>query len=146
MIATVRNILKEKDDQVWSVQPDTPLIEAVVLMAEKKIGFVPVIQEKKILGVFSERDFARLMVARHDLPLDTPVGDVMVSPVYFVHPDQTVEECMAVMSAKHFRHLPVMQDECCIGVISIGDVVKRMVLEKDIAIENLENLLWANLV
>lgn len=146
MMATVRNILKEKGDHVWSVQPDTPLIEGLVLMAEKKIGFVPVINEGRILGVFSERDFARLMSAQSDLPLDTHVGDVMVHPVYFVHPDQTVEECMTVMSAKHFRHLPVMLDERCIGVISIGDVVKRIVLEKDIAIENLENLLWANLI
>lgn len=146
MIATVRDILKEKGDQVWSVKLDTPLIEALVLMAEKKIGFVPVIEQGNILGVFSERDFARLMSAQSDLPLDTHVGDVMVHPVYFVYPDQTVEECMAVMSAKHFRHLPVMQDECCIGVISIGDVVKRIVLEKDLAIENLENLLWANLI
>jgi CBS domain-containing protein len=146
MIATVRTILKEKDDHVWSVEPGTPLLEALVLMAEKKIGFVPVMTEGKILGVFSERDFARLMAVSSDLPLDTPVGEVMVYPVYFVHPEQTVEECMAVMSAKHFRHLPVIQDEQCIGVISIGDVVKRIVLDKDTAIENLEDLLWANLI
>jgi len=146
MVTTVRDILREKGDHVWSVQPDTHLLRALVLMTERNIGFVPVLEDGKIVGVFSERDFARLLAEQSDLPLDTPVGEVMVHPVYFVYPDQTVEDCMTVMSAKHFRHLPVMQDERCIGVISIGDVIKRIMLEKDIAIENLENLLWANLI
>jgi len=96
--------------------------------------------------VYSERDFARLMAAREDLSLDTPIEEVMVHPVYFVNSDQTIQDCMAVMNAMHFRHLPVIADHKLIGVISIGDVVKRLMLEKDYTIDELENLLWANLV
>lgn len=146
MTVTVRDLLEEKGYQVWSVSPVTTLQETLRFMAEKKIGFVPVLSETKIVGVYSERDFARLMAAREDLSLDTPIEEVMVHPVYFVNSDQTIKDCMAVMNAMHFRHLPVIADHKLIGVISIGDVVKRLMLEKDYTIEELEHLLWANLV
>jgi CBS domain-containing protein len=146
MTATVRDILEEKGYQVWSVSPETTIYETLRLMAEQKIGFVPVLKKGKIAGIYSERDFARLMAARSDVTLTTPVGEVMVNPVYFVKPEQTVQDCIQVMTAMHFRHLPVIVNEKVIGVISIGDVVKRIMLEKDYTIEQLENLLWANLV
>ena len=146
MTATVRNILDDKGSEVWFVSPDTSIYDTLRTMAEHKIGFVPVIEHEKILGIYSERDFARLMAARSDMPLDAPIRSVMVTPVYFVNPEQTLRECMQVMSAMHFRHLPVLDGEKIIGVISIGDVVKRIMLERDYTIEELENLLWANLV
>jgi len=146
MTVTIQDLLKDKGYQVFSVQPETTLGETLRLMAEQKVGFVPVMQDGKIVGVYSERDFARAMADRDDLPLNTPVKDVMVYPVYFIKIDQTIEDCMAVMTAMHFRHLPVLDGEKIIGVVSIGDVIKRLILEKQYTIEQLENLLWANLV
>lgn len=146
MTVTIRDLLENKGYQIYSVEPETTLAETLRLMAERKIGFVPVMEEGKIIGVYSERDFARLMAAREDLPLSTPIREVMVHPVYFIKVDQTIEDCMAVMTAMHFRHLPVMDGEKVIGVISVGDVIKRWILEEDFTIEQLENLLWANLV
>ncbi len=146
MTLTVRNILEEKGFDVWVVQPDTSLEDTLRMMAERKIGFVPVVESEKIVGVYSERDFARLMATREDIPLHTPVRELMVHPVYFINADQTIEECMTVMSAMHFRHLPVMDGGKLVGVVSIGDVVKRLMLEREYTIQELENLLWANLV
>lgn len=146
MTATVGDLLLDKGYQVWSVNPDSSIQDTLRLMAEHKIGFVPVEEKGKIVGIYSERDFARLMATRDDLPLDTPVRDVMISPVYFVRVEQTLQECIEVMSTMYFRHLPVIDGEDLVGVISIGDVVIRMMIEQDFAIEHLEDLLWANLV
>jgi CBS domain-containing protein len=146
MTVTIHDLLEDKGYQVFSVQPETTIEETLRLMAEQKIGFVPVMQEGTIVGVYSERDFARALAARDDLPLDIPIREVMVHPVYFIKIDQTIEDCMAVMTAMHFRHLPVLDGEKVLGVVSIGDVIKRLILEKEYTIEQLENLLWANLV
>ena len=146
MTATVGDLLSDKGYQVWSVNPETSIQDTLRLMAEHKIGFVPVEEKGKIVGIYSERDFARLMAARDDVPLETPIREVMIHPVYFVRVEQTLQECVEVMTAMHFRHLPVIDGEDLVGVISVGDVVKRMMIEKDFDIEHLENLLWANLV
>ena len=146
MSVTIRDLLTDKGYQVYDVQPDTTLEETLRLMAEHKIGFVPVMENGALVGVYSERDFARMMADREELPLSIPMRDVMVSPVYFIEADQTLQDCMAVMTAKHFRHLPVMDRGQVVGVVSIGDVIKRWILEKEFTIEQLEHLLWANLV
>jgi CBS domain-containing protein len=146
MTVTIQDLLKDKGYQVFSVQPETTIEETLRLMAEQKIGFVPVMQAGKIVGVYSERDFARAFAARDDLPLNIPIKEVMVHPVYFIKINQTIEDCMTVMTAMHFRHLPVLDGEKIIGVVSIGDIIKRLILEKEYTIEQLENLLWANLV
>lgn len=146
MTVTIRDLLEDKGYQVFSVEPETTIEETLRLMAEQKIGFVPVVKAGRIVGVYSERDFARLMAAREDLPLNTAVSEVMVHPVYFIKINQTIQEAMQVMTAMHFRHLPVLDGEKIVGVVSVGDVIKRLILEKQYTIEQLENLLWANLV
>jgi len=146
MSETIGDFLKEKGYDIYSVQPETTIMETIRFMAEKRIGFVPVLQEGRIMGVFSERDFARLLAARDDISLETPIRAVMVSPVYFIKSNQTIDEAMAVMNAMHFRHLPVLDEERLIGVVSIGDIIKRNLLNKDFTIEQLEAILWANLV
>jgi CBS domain-containing protein len=138
-MAIVKNLLDNKGRQVWSVTPQTPLRETLKLMAEKNIGAVLVLEEGKIVGIFSERDYARYAASRESLLLDEPVGNFMTRSVYYVSPQQTVEECMALMTTKHIRHLPVLEGDQLVGVISIGDVVKQLLEEKEITIQSLEN-------
>ena len=138
-MAIVRDLLKIKGNDVWSVPPHTSIKDALLLIAEKNIGAVLVIDAGKIVGVFSERDFARYMASVDELSRTLPVSDLMSKPVFFANPDQSVEECMAVMTARHFRHLPVMEDEELIGLVSIGDVVKQLISEKEVTIKSLED-------
>ncbi len=145
-MTTVRDLLEKKGKEVWSVAPTTPLKEALVLMAEKKVGALVVVEEDKLVGIFSERDLARSVAHSDDFSTRAPIRDLMISPVYFVSPEQTVEECMTVMTVKRFRHLPVMEDNQLVGVISIGDVVKSVIAEKDSAIQDLEHFLWVNMI
>ena len=146
MSKTIHDLLKKKGFEVYSVNPDSSIKESLQLMAEKRIGFVPILENGTIVGLYSERDFARLIAARDDVALDTPIREVMVSPVYFIRSHQSIDEGMAVMSAMHFRHLPVLNGDQMIGVVSIGDVIRDALLEMDYTIEQLENILWANLV
>ncbi len=138
-MAIVRDLLKIKGNQVWSVAPESSVKAALQLMAEKNLGALLVMSQEKIVGIFSERDFARHMVGVKELSEDMKVRDLMSQPVFFAHPDQTIEECMAVMTAKRFRHLPVIEGDQLIGLISIGDVVKQLISEKETAIKGLED-------
>ena len=138
-MAIVRDLLKIKGNQVWSVAPETPVKESLKLMAEKNIGALVVISSGAIVGIFSERDFARHMASVNELPDSLLTQDLMSKPVFFANPDQSVEECMAVMTAKHFRHLPVMEESKLMGLISIGDVVKQLISEKEVTIRSLED-------
>ena len=138
---TISQILKEKGNEVWSVAPDVSIQEALQLMTEKRIGAVLVIDSDKVVGIFSERDFARQVVLGNGISLGDPVSKAMTKTVYYVNPEQTIDECMALMTQKHFRHLPVLQDNQVLGIISIGDVVKTMISEKDITIRGLENFI-----
>lgn len=138
-MAIVKDLLKEKGSAVWSVTPQTPLKIALELMAEKKIGAVVVMEGDKVSGIFSERDFARYAAKPVQVSLETPVGEIMTREVYVITPEKSVEECMALMSVRRFRHLPVMEKDRIIGVISIGDVVKQVISERDIQIKALEN-------
>jgi CBS domain-containing protein len=125
---------------IFSVTPVTTILEALKLMAEKDIGAVLVMEGDKVMGIFSERDYARRGTLQGN-PVTTPVKDVMTQKVYYVGPDQSAETCMAQMSDKHFRHLPVVKDGKVIGVISIGDVVKTIINDKETLIKGLENYL-----
>ncbi len=146
-MATVKDMLDGKGYTVWTVAPGENLRQALSLMAEKKIGALPVIDEGKVVGIFSERDFARHATESPNcLDLDVPVSDLMTHPVYYVNPEQTVDDCMAVMTAKKLRHLPVLEDSKLIGLISIGDVVKHVLADKENTIELLEHFLWVNLI
>jgi CBS domain-containing protein len=140
-MATVKNMLDVKGKQVWTVQDTLPIRDALKLMAEKNIGAVIVNQGEKMVGIFSERDYARFSISLGYLLLDDPVGQYTTHSVYFVTPEQTVEEVMSLMTARHIRHLPVLKDGKLTGLISIGDVVNQMIVDKDGQIQGLENFI-----
>lgn len=138
-MATVKDLLRVKGTQVWIVKPTTTLKEALQLMAAKKIGAVLVADQGKVVGILSERDFARYIVQEKDFSMDMPVEKIMTSQVYVVATDDSVNECMALMSGKRIRHLPVVENGEIKGVISIGDVVNQIIAEREIQISALEN-------
>ena len=136
---TVKTILDAKGNQVFSVKPDTDVYTALQLMADKGIGAVLVMDDEGgVLGIMSERDYARKVVLKGKASINTPVKEIMTKNVIFVEPSQPIEECMAVMVGKHVRHLPVLEDGKLAGIISIGDVVKALISEQKSLIEQLE--------
>ncbi len=136
---TAGDIIRKKGSHVWSVTPDTTVYDTLRLMAEKEIGAVVVLEAGQPVGIFSERDYARQVILKGRTSKDTPVRDVMASRVVFVRPEQSIEDCMALMTDKRVRHLPVLQQGALGGMISIGDVVKEMISEKEFIIEQLAN-------
>ncbi|MFQ5989434.1 MAG: CBS domain-containing protein [Candidatus Methylomirabilales bacterium] len=136
---SVKHILQDKGHNIWHTTPDTLVYDALKLMAEKGVGSLLVLDEGKLVGIISERDYARKVILQGKSSLDTPVKDIMTDKVICVSPEQTIEECMALMTDKHIRHLPVLVDEKVIGVVSIGDVVKAELAEKDFLIKQLKN-------
>lgn len=138
-MAIVRDLLDLKGSTVWTVSSYTPVREALKLMAEKKIGAIVVIQDGDIAGIFSERDFARKSISIQNFSMNSPVDTLMTRPVYYVLPNQSIEECMALMTEKRVRHLPVLDEGVLIGIISIGDVVKHLMQEKHATIQDLES-------
>lgn len=135
---TVYNLLKVKGDGIWAISPETTTLEALRFMAEKKIGALLVLEEGLLVGIISERDFVYRIAQEREVVLDRPVSDYMTSEVYTVTPNNTIEDCMQLMTNKHIRHLPVMSDNQLVGIISIGDVVKGIIGEQSNLIENLE--------
>ena len=138
-------ILKSKPRQtVESVAPSTSVFDAVKLMAEKNIGALLVLEEQKIVGIITERDYARKVVLLGRSSKETPVRDIMSSPVMYVRPDQSNEECMALMTDNRVRHLPVMDNGKLIGLISIGDLVKDIISEQKFIIDQLEHYIMGD--
>jgi CBS domain-containing protein len=137
---TVKELLRVKGYQVWSIGPDATVYEALTLMAEKDVGALLVLDNAgQLVGILSERDYARKIVLKGKTSRETPVREIMTEKVVWVRPDQTIEECMALMTNKHIRHLPVMEEGRLLGVISIGDVVKDIISEQEFVIAQLEN-------
>jgi len=136
---TVKDILDQKGHRVWTIAPEAKVFAALELMAKKGLGALVVVHADEIVGIISERDYARkiILMGRHSQ--DTAVRDIMTKQVYGVRFDTTAEECMALMTDKHIRHLPVCDDGKLVGVISIGDVVKAIITEQKVTIKNLEN-------
>ncbi len=122
-----------------TIQPDATVFDALKLMAEKNVGALLVLEAGRLTGILSERDYARKVILKGKSSLNTPVRDIMTERVMFVHPEQTVEDCMALMTDKHVRHLPVLVGQQVVGVVSIGDLVKASLDEKDFVIKQLEN-------
>ena len=137
-MTTLKMLLKDKGHDVWSVNPDDTVLDAIKMLAEKDIGALIVIKDDKPVGIFTERDYARNVYLKGKSSLDTAVRDVMVAPVICVTPDQTVDECMALMTAKRFRHLPIMDGDELVGMVSIGDLVKSVIAEQQFTIEQME--------
>ena len=135
----VDELLREKGGDFWSVIPEATVFKALELMAEKNIGAVLVMEGEHLAGIFSERDYARKVVLAGKSSKDVPVRQIMTSKVVCVRPEQSIEECMALMSDKHIRHLPVIEGDRVVGVISVGDVVKSLISEQRFIISQLEH-------
>jgi CBS domain-containing protein len=135
---TVRDILEVKGRMVWSVDPGSTVFDALSLMAEKEIGALVVLDEARVAGIISERDYARKVILHGRASPTTRVEEIMTSHVAYTHLDQSIEECMAIMTDKRVRHLPVLQDGKLIGIISIGDLVKAIIADQKFMIEQLE--------
>jgi len=137
---SVAQVLKSKPGQnVETIAPATSVFDAVRLMAEKNIGALLVMEGQKIAGMLTERDYARKIILMGRSSKETRVRDIMTSPVMYVRPDQTNEECMALMTDNRVRHLPVVDQGKLIGLISIGDLVKDIISEQKFIIEQLEH-------
>jgi CBS domain-containing protein len=135
---TVEQILDAKGSDVWSITPDASVLEAIKLMAEKEVGALLVMTGEKPVGIVSERDYARKVILKGRSSKKTPIQDIMTTHVVCVSPDQSIEECMALMTEKHIRHLPVMDGEQLRGMLSIGDLVKAVIAEQKLVIKELE--------
>ncbi len=135
---TIRLILKQKGKEIWSASPNMTVFDALKIMAEKDVGALPVLEGKKLVGIFSERDYARKVILKGKASKKTPVGEIMSTHLVTITPNQTNEQCLALMTEKHVRHLPVLQDLKLVGFISIGDLVKSIIDEQKQVIDKLE--------
>ena len=136
---SLKQLLSAKGSQVYSIGPDAKVIEALQLMAQKDVGALVVMEGEKLVGILSERDYARKVILHGRSSQDVAVRDIMTSGVITVDPSQTVEQCMALVTQRRIRHLPVCEDDKLIGVVSIGDLVKEMIAEQEQTIKQLES-------
>jgi CBS domain-containing protein len=137
----VKQLLGRKGKEVWSVDADEPVLEAIQMMADKHVGALPVTRNGELVGVISERDYARKVILLGRSSAETPVWQIMSSPVVTVTPEEDVRQCMQLMTAKRIRHLPVLQGDRMVGMISIGDLVRAVIEEQDQTIEHLERFI-----
>ncbi len=134
----MKDILASKGHKIWSIAPDRTVFEALELMANKKIGALLVMEGDKVNGLFSERDYARKMILQGRSSKDTRVSEVMTRRVICSSPDQSADECMALMTEKRVRHLPIVENDELVGLISIGDIVKAVISDQQLTIDVLE--------
>lgn len=137
-MASVRALLEQKEKGFWTVIPETTAYEALQIMAERNVGALLVVRGSKLLGIFTERDYSRKVVLKGKSSRETPVSELMTTSVYCVTPEDTTEQCMAIMDGKRVRHLPVLESGHLIGLVSIRDVVKMIISEKETTIKDLE--------
>lgn len=135
---TVRHLLQAKGYDVWYVNPGTSVLDALKLMAAKNIGALLVLESGRLVGIFSERDYARKVILKGKSSHSTRVREIMSRKVVYVRPEQGMEDCMRLMTQKRIRHLPVMEGDELVGMISIGDVVKSIISEQEFTIRQLE--------
>jgi len=138
-MGTVESILKTKGHQVWSVTPQSTVLDALRMMAEHEIGAVLVLQKEELLGIITERDYARKVVLAGRSSKDAKVSEVMTTNMVCVAPERSVDECMALMTDKRLRHLPVLKDRRVVGLISIGDLVKSKIDDQEFTIAQLQS-------
>lgn len=134
----IREILNQKGNTVWSITPETTVLDAIKMMAEKNVGALLVTKENRLVGVLSERDYTRNVVLKGRTSKDTPVREIISGRVVSVSADHTVEECMRLMTEHRIRHLPVVEGSRILGVISIGDLVNSIISSQNSAIQQLE--------
>ena len=136
---TARSILETKGRTVWTVAPEATVYDALALMSEKHVGALVVVSEGKLVGVFSERDYARKIILQGKTSRDTLVHEIMSAPVMTISPDETVEECMRIMTRNRIRHLPVIESGSVAGVVSIGDLVNSIISAQAATIHQLSS-------
>jgi CBS domain-containing protein len=138
MALTAARLLASKGHDLWSIAPDATVYDAIALMAQREVGALLVMEGTRLVGIVSERDYARKVILQDRSSRDTLVSTIMTKDVVSVRPDQSIEGCMALMTEKHIRHLPVMQDDQVIGILSIGDLVQFILADRELLIEQLE--------
>jgi CBS domain-containing protein len=136
---TIKELLKAKGDTVWTIQADASVFDALKSMAEKEVGALVVLDGRSIVGMVSERDYARNVALKGRVSTETPVRDIMTTRVVCVRPDQSVDEGMALITDKRVRHLPVIENDALVGIVSIGDLVKATIETQQFVIAQLEN-------
>ena len=135
----VKDILRDKGNTVYSVESSIMVIRAIELMCEKNIGGLLIVDNGKLEGIFTERDYARKLILKGKSSMNTPISELMTKNPYTITPENTIEDCMDMMTSRHIRHLPVAEGDKLVGIISIGDVVKHIIEEQKDIIEHLEN-------
>ena len=141
----IKHVLKLKEQsEIWDIGPEAPVYEALQMMADKNVGALMVMHGGKVVGVISERDYARKIILLGKSSKETLVREIMTSPVIYTTPEETIEHCMALMTAKHIRHLLVVDDEKPVGMISMGDLVKAIIGSQKELIRQLENYIQEN--
>jgi len=138
IMRTVEQLLQVKGSDIWSIAPQTTAYNALQIMAEKNVGALLVMEKEKLVGIFSERDYARKVILKEKSSKNTSVGDLMTREVFYINADSTLEESMALMTAKRIRHLPVLKHNQLIGIVTLGDVVRQIITDQKFAIRELE--------
>lgn len=144
-MATVKQLLESKDNHVWSISPETTVFEGLQFMAEKNIGALLVTRDDKLIGIFSERDYARKVILKGKASKDTTIGELMTREVVYTTPEDSLDECMALMIAKHIRHLPILNNDKLIGLLTLGDLVKQIMSNQEFKIQELEKYISGSL-
>ena len=135
---TVEQLLQVKGSDIWSIAPQATTYNALQIMAEKNVGALLVIEKEKLMGIFSERDYARKVILKDKSSKNTSVGELMTREVFYIDANSTLEESMALMTAKRIRHLPVLKNNRLIGIVTLGDVVRQIISDQQFAIRELE--------
>lgn len=136
---TIKQLLQTKGNAVWTIRPDASVFDAIKLMSDKGVGALPVVEGDKLVGIISERDYARKVILQGRSSRDTQIREIMTAKVYYIRVEQSIEDGMALMTDKHIRHLPVFENERMIGIVSIGDLVREIISQQEFLIGQLEN-------
>ena len=143
-MTTIGQILKTKGNEIWSIAPQATIYEALQIMSEKDVGALLVVHKGDVVGIFSERDYARKLILKGKFSKDTSVQELMTPKVLYAGPDSSSEDCMALMTAKSVRHLPILKNERLIGIVTLGDVVKQIISDQEFTIHQLGNYISGN--
>ena len=144
-MVTVKQLLESKDNNVWSISPETTVYEGLQFMADKNIGALLVTRDDKLIGIFSERDYARKVILKGKASKDISIGELMTREVVYVTPENSLDECMALMTAKNIRHLPILNNGKLIGLLTLGDVVKKIMSNQEFKIQEMEKYISGSL-
>ena len=139
LVDTVASLIREKDPSLWSISPEAQVYEAIQIMADKHVGSLLVISQERLVGIITERDYARKVILRGKSSRLTEISEIMTSSVIFASPDDTVEDCMRIMTKMRFRYLPVLENEEILGIVSIGDLVKWVISAQEETIVQLQH-------